>query len=567
MPGLFGVLDVAKWATLAQQANIEVVGHNIANVNTPGYSRQKVLLETGPSVTTAIGQMGTGVRAVAVQREYDKFISAQLNFEKQLLGNWKTQNYNFQRIEGIFTESSELGLSMTMDEFWNAWQALANNSSGQAERVGLISIGETMAVDFNKMYEELYTTQTDINSSVKGVVDGINALVDQIVELNERISSIEVGKDNANDFRDQRDVVLDELAGKVGFTSFEDSNGQTTIFLENGSPLVQGRIGWHLAVTVDTTNNNFYDVGWDDGTGSTTDVSSSITRGELRGLLEMRDTTIPSYLKKVDKLAAGIINEVNKLHYYGYGLDGSTENNFFNPLTVSTGVSENNTGGASINTGAVYDNTVLTLDDYEIRFTGAAAFEIYNVTEGTQVMTARINSGVDSDGDFAYTSGSNIEFEGIRVVITTGGSGPANGDIFTVNSTEDSAKDMTVNTVIVSNVNKIAASEGSGGDDNLNALSIAALRDGNYMSNSTTSFSGYYNSLVGEVGVDISSSSRTLLFKQTMVDQLSDRKGSLSGVNLDEEMANLMRYQQAYTAAARMINVVKEMLDELLNIL
>lgn len=567
MPGLFGVLDVAKWATLAQQANIEVIGHNIANVNTPGYSRQKVLLETGPSVTTAIGQMGTGVRAVAVQREYDKFISAQLNFEKQLLGNWKTQNYNFQRIEGIFTESSELGLSMTMDEFWNAWQALANNSSGQAERVGLISIGETMAVDFNKMYEELYTTQTDINSSVKGVVDGINALVDQIVELNKKISSIEVGKDNANDFRDQRDVVLDELAGKVGFTSFEDSNGQTTIFLENGSPLVQGRIGWHLAVTVDTTNNNFYDVGWDDGTGSTTDVSSSITRGELRGLLEMRDTTIPSYLKKVDKLAAGIINEVNKLHYYGYGLDGSTENNFFNPLTVSTGVSENNTGGASINTGAVYDNTVLTLDDYEIRFTGAAAFEIYNVTEGTQVMTARINSGVDSDGDFAYTSGSNIEFEGIRVVITTGGSGPANGDIFTVNSTEDSAKDMTVNTVIVSDVNKIAASEGNGGDDNLNALSIAALRDGNYMNNSTTSFSGYYNSLVGEVGVDISSSSRTLLFKQTMVDQLSDRKKSLSGVNLDEEMANLMRYQQAYTAAARMINVVNEMLNELLNIL
>lgn len=160
MPGLFGVLDVAKWATLAQQANIEVVGHNIANVNTPGYSRQKVLLETGSSVTTFIGQMGTGVRAVAVQREYDKFISAQLNFEKQLLGNWKAQDYNFQRIEGIFTESSELGLSTAMDEFWNAWQALADNSSGQAERVGLLSIGETMASDFNKMYEELYTAAT-----------------------------------------------------------------------------------------------------------------------------------------------------------------------------------------------------------------------------------------------------------------------------------------------------------------------------------------------------------------------------------------------------------------------
>jgi flagellar hook-associated protein 1 FlgK len=566
MSGLYGILDMCKWSTLAQQANIEVIGHNIANVNTPGYSRQRIVLNAAPSITTAIGQMGTGVRAVAVQREHDKFVNAQINFEKQILGNWHAQDYSFQRIEGIFNEFSEYGLGSAMNEFWNAWQSLADNPSGQAERVGLISIAETMARDFNKMYEDLHTIQVDTNSSIKGAVDNINALVDQIVELNEKISQIEVGQDIANDFRDQRESLLDKLAEKIGFSYVEDDAGQVSIFLENGHPLVQPGRGWHLAVEVNATNSNFYDVGWGDGTGSLTNITDKITRGELGGLLEIRDGIVPSYIGKVDKLAAGIINEMNKLHYYGYGLDGSTENNFFNPLSVSTNISDDNTGSASINVGTVYDNSVLTLDDYEIRFTGAATFEIYNVTDGTQVMDARINGVVDNDGSFAYTNGTDIEFEGIRVVITDGAIGLTSGDIFTVDSTGDAAKNMMLNPDIVNDVNKIATSEDGSGNDNLNALAIAGLRNGNYMSNNTTSFDGYYSGLIGEIGVDAQNASRSFLYKQTMVEQLTSRRESISGVNLDEEMANLIRYQHAFTAAARMITLVDEMMEELLNL-
>ncbi len=567
MPGLYGILNMSKWSALAQQANIEVIGHNIANVNTPGYSRQKAVLNAAPSITTVIGQMGTGVRAVAVQREHDKFVNAQINFEKQLLGNWEAQDYNFQRIEEIFSEFSEYGLSSAMNEFWNAWQTLADNPSGQAERVGLISIAETMARDFNKMYRDLRTLQTDTNSSIKGAVDNINVLVDQIVELNGKISQIEVGQDKANDFRDQRELLLDELAEKIGFSYVEDDMGQVSIFLENGFPLVQPGRGWHLAVEVNTTNNNFYDVSWDDGTGTLTDVSNRINRGELSGLLEIRDTTVPSYIKKIDKLAAGIVNATNKLHYYGYGLDGSTENNFFDSLSVSTNISSNNTGGAAIDVGTVYDNSALTLDDYEIRFTGAATFEIYNVTDGIQVMDARINGVVDNDGSFAFTSGSDIEFEGIRVVITDGAIGPNSGDTFTVDSTGNAAKNMTVNPEIVGDINKIATSGDVSGNDNLNALAIAGLRNENNMNNNTTSFDGYYSGLVGEIGIDAQSASRSFLYKQTMVEQLTSRRESISGVNLDEEMANLIRYQQAFTAAARMITLVDEMIDELLNLI
>jgi len=566
MPGLYGILDMAKWATLTQQANISVVSHNISNVNTPGYSRQKVLLGAAIPVTTEAGQMGTGVRTITVQREYDNFVGVQLNFETQLLGNWKALNYSFQRVEEIFNESSEYGLSGVMDEYWNAWQALADNPSGQAERAALVNIAETMSNDFNKMYNDFHTLQKDVNNSIKGTVDEINALTDQIVELNEKISRIEVRDDIANDFRDQRDGLMDELAEKIGYDYLEDDLGQVSIFLENGNPLVQARMKWELGVEFNTANNNFYDVSWDDGSGTLTAITDIITRGELSGMIEMRDTIIPDYLAKVDRLAGGIINATNQLHYYGYGLDGSTENNFFLPLSAATGFSEDNTGGAVITGGDVYDNTVLTLDDYEIRFVGGN-FEIYNVTDGTQVMDARINNSVDTTGSFTYTSGSTIQFEGIEVVITDGtAGGPAGGDVFTVSSTGDAAKNMAVNPDIAEDVTKIAAAEGASGDDNVNALAIAVLRDGNTMNNNTTSFSSYYSGLVGEVGVDVQGASRNLVYRETMVEQLNTRKESVSGVNLDEEAVNLMRYQAAFTAAARMITVVDEMIQELLNL-
>ncbi len=567
MPGLYGVLNMAKWTTLSQLANIEVVSHNIANVNTPGFSRQKLLLETRPSVTTSMGQMGTGVKAVTIQRMYDSFINSQLIFEKQILGNWQAREYAFKRMEEVFSLSSEYGLGTVMGEFWNVWQALAVNPSGRAERIGLASVAETMASDFNSAHKQLYTIQADSNAAIKGTVDSINVLADQISGLNKEILAVEIGPNIANDSRDKRDMLLEEMAGKIGISSFEDENGQISVLMEIGRPLVQGAMSWHLEVRTNAANGGFYDVRWDDGTGSLTDSTKSITRGELGGLLEMRDTTIPSYIKKVNKLAAGIINEVNKLHYYGYGLEGSTEKYFFNPLlSVSADVSENNTGGASISSGTVYDNTVLTLDDYEVRFTGAATFEIYNVTDGTQVMDARINGAEDlNDGNFAYTSGSDIEFEGIRVVIT--GAGPANGDVFTIDSTENAAKDMTVNPAIVSDVNKIAASQGAAGDDNLNALDIASLGDGNHINNNTSSFGSYYNGLVSEVGSAVADSSRNLTFKQNLMDHLNTRRESISGVSLDEETINLIRFQQAYTAAARMIGVIEEMLDELMNII
>jgi flagellar hook-associated protein 1 FlgK len=669
MSGLFGVLNMARWSAIAQQTSIEVISHNVANANTPGFSRQKVYLETGQSVSSPIGQLGTGVRATEIYREYDSFVESQLNYEKQLLGNWQAQEYSFQRIEEIFGESSEYGLSSAMSKFWNAWQALADNPSGLAERVGLLNAAESVANDFNKKNQDLYTNMTNANSTIKGTVDEINALVDQAAELNEKIVFIETSGDNANDFRDQRGVVLNKLGEKVGMNYFEDDRGQVTVFLENGRPLVQGLLGWHLAGDVNINNNNFYNVSWDDGNGNLTDVTGSITRGELSGLLDMRDNTIPAYLEKIDRLAAGIINEVNKLHYYGYGTDGSTENNFFNPLSVVTGLSDDNTGGATINTGTIYDNTVLTLDDYEIRFTAADRYTLYNVTDSTAVtagyvinasnntiyldedgatertatlatgnysateMAAEIQSALNnapgavsaytvtydttaeeftitSDGtggtgllnirwatgnggagslaaetlgftvaddsglsltsDFAanhaYISGHDISFEGITIAVTDGATGPATGDIFTIDSSLKSAKNMTVNAAIISDVNKIAASADSGGDGNLNALAMAALREGKYMENNASSFDGYYNGVIGTVGVEASNASQTLSYRQTMVDHLNTRRESISGVSIDEEMTYLIQHQQAFSAAARMINVINELLDELLSL-
>jgi flagellar hook-associated protein 1 FlgK len=180
---------------------------------------------------------------------------------------------------------------------------------------------------------------------------------------------------------------------------------------------------------------------------------------------------------------------------------------------------------------------------------------------------ARIDGSVTPGGSFSYTGPTTIEFEGIRVEINNGtAGGPAAGDVFNVSSTGDAAKFMKVDPAVVSDNSKIAASAGPEGDGNVNVLAIAALRDGNYMNNNTSTFSSYYSGVVGEVGVDAQTASRSASYRQTMVEQLNTRKESVSGVNLDEEAVNLMRYQYAFTAAARMINVVDELIQELLNL-
>ena len=462
MSNVYGILNVGRTALLTQQRAIDITGHNIANVNTPGYSRQRVNMETNEPVSSSPGQIGTGVRAVEIQRIYDRFLGAQINDENQNLGSWEAQKGILERVEIIFDESSGYGLNRAMSEFWNAWQDLANNPSDYAGRAALLAKSETMTTTFNNIYSNLTQIQQDIDTSIMGTIKEINSIAERIAGLNEKIAGIEVGGQNANDHRDSRDLLLKELSMMIDIDSFENSDGKVTVLVAGGRPLVENISSWNLSTQ--SNGSGLQDIAWTDSDGNLVDITNSISGGKLKGWLEVRDVTIPDYLSKLDELAGGIGEEVNKLHFDGFGLDGSNEINFF---------------------------------------------------------------------DFVI---------------------------------ESSASSISVDSGIVNDVGLIAAAGSSDAPgDNSNAIKIANLQNELAMNSDTATFDDYYNSLVSDVGSRVQKAEVNFDHQSLMVTHLDNYRESVSGVSLDEEMVNLIKFQHAYNAAAKLISTADELLDRVIS--
>ena len=327
MSNIYGILNMARGALLAQQWGIDVTGHNIANVNTPGYSRQRVNMQTNIPIPFWPGQIGTGVNAVEIQRIYDRFLGVQINNENQNLGRWETQKGGLEKVEMIFDETTGYGLSQAMDEFWSAWQDLVNNPSGHTERTALVAKSEILTNTFNKIYSDLQQTQKDADDSIRGTVGEINQITDQIADLNQQISQIEAGGQNANDLRDKRDLLLDELSSMIDITTSEGDNGNITVFVNGGRPLVQNNSAWNLSTQ--TNASGFQDIVWLDGDGGTVNITDNVSGGKLKGWIEVRDVFVPGYLSRLDDLAGTMISELNSLHQNGFDLNGNPGEVFF----------------------------------------------------------------------------------------------------------------------------------------------------------------------------------------------------------------------------------------------
>lgn len=461
MPGLYGVLNTGKGALLTQQKAVDVTGHNIANANTLGFSRQRVNLETNEPISIKPGQMGTGVRAREIRRIYDKFLGVQINNENKSLGRWESQKDTLERVEMIFDESTGFGLNQAMSEFWNAWQDLVNNPAGLGERSALLAKTEQMTQNFQKVHTDLRQIQDDIDDSIMGTVEEINLITQQIADLNRKISQVEIGGQNANDYRDKRDLLLQELSLKIDINSFENDEGKVTVMVCGGRPLVENTSAWDLSTETVSGHEN---VVWIDGDGNSVDITSGISGGKLKGWIETRDVDIPDYSSRLDTLAQEIITQVSGLHASGFGLDGSTGNDFFN---------------------------------------------------GT------------------------------------------------------SASDIEVNPAIIADKNLIAAAGGAAWTgqvgDNSNAIAIVNLQNTLTMNVGTATFDDYFNSLVSDVGSAVQAATTNFDHETVMVTHLNNQKESISGVSLDEEMINLVKFQHAYDSAAKLISTVDELLATVIN--
>jgi len=464
MPNIYGMLHVGRTALITHQKALDVTGNNIANINTPGYSRQRLNLEQNGPVRSDAGTLGTCVRAERkIQRLYDQFLNGQINGQTQNLGRWEAQKQTLEKVELMFDETSGYGLNTAMDDFWNAWQDLANNPSGQVERITLVGRSQTVADTFNKLHGDVHRIQEDIDLNVEDSVAQINVLSGQIDQFNLELAKIEITDHNANDLRDQRDTALKELSELIGITSFEDDQGYVNVSTASGNALVDQGSSWELA-TVVRPADGFKDIVWQDSLGGTTNITSKIDGGKLKGWIQSRDEVIQGYVDRLDELAAGIITEVNTIHESGFTLNGTTNQTFF---------------------------------------------------------------------------------------------------------TGTSASDMSVDTGLAADTNLIAAAAAATGvpGDNTKAVAIAALRTDLTMSTDTTTFDDFFGSLVSQIGTDVSSATTNYDHQTTVLDSLSAYREEVSGVSLDEEMVNLVKSQHAYSAAAKLIQTVDDLLGTTINMI
>ncbi len=331
MGGLATALNTAKTSLSANRKGIEVAGNNIANVNTPGYSRQRMTLGSTPSVEYGGVFLGQGVRVEDIRRDHNVFIQAQLVDKNADMGRSSAQSMPLAEVERIIS-INESSLTYEIDEFFDSWQELSNNPSGEVERQIVLQNGELLSDSFHEVSSQLDFAQENINSTLLSKVDGINAKLKEVADLNQKISSIESMGLSPNSYLDQRDLLLQDISQTLGGSSYRGSNGMVSVQLPGGQPLVSGNTAYQISATrvagnVEMTLNYG---------GSSAALDSSNVGGEVKGLLEVRDNFIPSVRSDVDRLAYSIVNEVNGIHSAAGATDlgGAAGGLFFNAPAV-----------------------------------------------------------------------------------------------------------------------------------------------------------------------------------------------------------------------------------------
>lgn len=384
MGGLLSALNAGKTSLRTSQKAVEIAGNNIANVNTPGYSRQTPVFNPVPSLELNGYFIGQGVNIDSIAREHDVFLTRQIHSKAAVLGEESGRSAPMAELERIFNLGDN-SLATDVDRFFDAWAELSTNPAGQTEREIVVQRGELLASSFNSTVTSLRQAQNNINASVESMITAVNPKLQEIADLNLRISTIEISGQGANTDRDRRDMLLEEVSNALGATYYEE-NGMVSVQLPGGLPLVQDTVAMKLEGYYDTSNNLQLRL---NAGSAPIDLALRNVGGEFKGVMSVRDEFIPARVAELDHLAYTIASTVNAQHTAGVKLDGTPAGDFFGPLPlVETGFAKamtvNLTSGSEVAAGtggALGDNTnalaVVKLRDSLTAVDGSDSFTGY----------------------------------------------------------------------------------------------------------------------------------------------------------------------------------------------
>ncbi|UCP83211.1 flagellar hook-associated protein FlgK [Pectobacterium versatile] len=557
------LINTAMSGLKGAQAALSTVSNNISNQAVTGYSRQNTIIEQAISSSTSAGYMGNGVNVVSIDRQYNQFITNQLRSAQTTSSSVTAYYEQISKIDNLLA-SSTTSLSSTIQGFFSNLQNLTSNAGDSSTRQTVLGKAEGLVNQFKVTDKYLRDMDSGLNTQIQSTVGQINTYTDQIASLNNEITKL-MGANSGtmpNDLLDQRDVLVDQLNKLVGVDVVIQDGTVYNVALKNGTNLVQAGTSNDLVAIGSSNDPTRLTIGYKDQTSDVISLNeSTLTGGSLGGLLSFRTETLDEARGQLGQLALAFADAFNTQHQQGYDRNGVKGGDFFS-FGKAVVLNDSKNGGNAALTPSYTDTKDVQATNYSIKYDGAN-WQVTRLSDNSKFTAA-----VD-------TSDNSLNFDGIKMAIT---GTPATNDSFLLKPVNDVIIDMAV---AVSDPNKIAAAsvkldengapvlDGSGNpvfggvSDNTNAKALLALQNEKIVGGKA-SVSGAYASLVGTIGNQTSTLKINNTSQQNVVKQLTAEQQSVSGVNLDEEYGDLMRYQQYYMANAQVIKTAQSIFDALL---
>jgi flagellar hook-associated protein 1 len=631
------LIEIGLSGLRAAQAGLATTGNNISNVNTPGFSRQQTIQTPSVSTFTGSGYVGQGVTTSNIQRIYSDFLTHSLRDATGSSASATAYSTEVSQVDGFLADSSS-NLSSATDSFFKAVQSVANNPSDSASRQTLLAAASTVAARFNDLSGRLTQQGADVNQQIDDTVSAVNTLAQQVATLNRAI--LNDGRDPSNnqvpnDLLDQRDALIQQIAGAVGATTLPQSDGTISVFVGNGQPLVVGATANALTTVPDDQDSTKKQLAVTVSGHQLRIPTSGVTQGTIGGLFKFRDDVLSQTQNTLGQVAIGLGAAINAQNALGQDANGNPGAALFNLGSPSVTARATNSAGSGLTVGFA-DPSKLTGADYRLDYDGTN-YTLTNLSDSTTHTYASLPQTVD----------------GIKIDV----SGPlAAGDRFTISPTRNGARDIALATTDASKIATaapVALAQGSsnagsaqlgslavlpasplpanlrspvnvvfhvsgttttydlvdattnvalssanaytngapitqngwqltlsgspangdtftvgpnvnGTGDNRNALLLAAVQQ------TAVTVSGSaqdaYNGLVGLIGNKADEATSLATSESGLLTQAQDNRDSVSGVNLDEEAANLQKFQQAYQASSKSIATAAVMFQAILDL-
>lgn len=619
MASSFAGIEIGKRSLMAHSTQISTAGHNISNADTEGYSRQRVNVRAfdplyRPDLERAqvAGQIGQGTDVESITRVRDELLDSRIVGQTNVESYWATREKYYAMIESVYNEPEEISVRGNMDKFWQGWQELSVYPDSDAARQAVVTRGQTLTDSIRQQFRGLSEIGKQIDGDIEATVRQVNDISSQIAAVNGEIVRSRAMGDNPNDLMDRRDLLVEKLANLINVTVDRKDPDEFMVHTD-GQVIVQGSLARQIKSVPQIDNNGYGKLVWTD-----TGIDAQFHGGTLGALIELRDKDIRSEVQSLNTMTLNFADLVNDVHRNAVGKNNVTGLDFF----VQHDFVENTNGNYDRNGDGVEDSSYVfrmtgknALRPQEqiglegtMTFNGAsgnvnvsyyASDTVADVVNRINDSNAEVKAYLDRNSNLVLKATSSASMEnpdfvirhvedsgmfltGYSGILAQSGEGGAydfnradavtslDGAQFAVSPVMSPADYMEVNPAVTGDVRSVAAAfantigDADPGDARA-AVEIAAMRNTKVMIGTGRTFDDYFAESVTNVGLKGEQAQNQLASQNKIMDDLRSLRDSISGVNIDEELADIIKFQHGYNAAAKFVTVQDELLDTLIN--